>query len=126
MNTPKANRSNPFNESFCIQLEYLLGQAFGNSSREDIKGFWCDGVSWESVPEIMLTRKSINDTKQLVTKAWIGKEGQDEYELTLRFGPYALRRYAKGTDMVDCIPSPESMDWIDIDPDRKRIEISLK
>jgi hypothetical protein len=60
-----------------------------------------------------------------VTKAWIGTNGQDEYEMTIRFGKYALRRYSKGTEMIDCIPSSESMDWIDIEPEKKKIGIRL-
>ncbi|MEH6765710.1 MAG: DUF4157 domain-containing protein [Aequorivita antarctica] len=116
----------PFNEKFCTHLKYHLGSTFENSDRQDFNGFWCDGISWDPIPDKQLTKKSVNDTRQIVTKAWIGKDGQDEYEMTIRFGQYALRRYAKGTEMIDCIPSSDSMNWIDIEPENKRIEIRLK
>lgn len=32
----------PFNEGFCTQLEYSLD--FEQLEREDLKGFWCDGI----------------------------------------------------------------------------------
>ncbi len=58
--------------------------------------------------------------------AWIGKTGQDEYQMTIQFGKYSLRRYAKGTNLIDCIPSEESMGWIDIDIENKKIQVRLK
>lgn len=113
----------PFNENFCTHLEYRLGQIFENSNRQDLDGFWCDGISWNPSPGNQLTKKSVNDTKQIVTKAWIGKDGQDEYQMTIRFGQYALRRYAKGTEMIHCIPSSNSMDWIGLKLNLKTIEL---
>jgi len=126
MNDQETYQDISFNENFCTHLEYHLGQTFENSDRQDLNGFWCDGISWDPIPDNQLTKKSVNDTRQIVTKAWIGKDGQDEYEMTIRFGQYALRLYAKGTEMMDCIPSSDSMDWIDIEPENKRIEIRLK
>ena len=115
-----------FNERFCTYLEYHLGNTFENSNRNDLKGYWCDGISWNPIPDNQLNKKSVNDTKKIVTKAWIGKNGQDEYEMTVRFGKYAFRRYMNGTDMTDCIPSADSMDWLDIDTNNKWIVIRLK
>jgi len=46
--------------------------------------------------------------------------------MTIHFGKYALRRYAKGTELIDCIPGAESMDWIDIDVESKNIDLRLK
>ena len=34
--------------------------------------------------------------------------------------------HAKGAEMIDCIPSSNSMDWIDIEPENKKIEVRLK
>jgi hypothetical protein len=115
-----------FNENFCNHLEYHLGLTFENSDRQDLNGFWCDGISWNPTSDNQLTKKSVNDIRQIVTKAWIGKDGQDEYEMKIRFGKYSLRRYSKGTEMIGCIPSSDSMDWIDIEPEHKKIEIRLK
>ena len=115
-----------FSEIFCTHLEYHLSKTFENSNRNDLKGFWCDGVSWNPISHRHLDRKLVNDTRKIVTKAWIGKDGQDEYEMTIRFGKYALRRFSKGTEMIDCIPSADTMDWIEIDIETKKIEIRLK
>ena len=46
--------------------------------------------------------------------------------MTIYLGKYALRRYAKGTSMVDCIPAAESMDWITLDVESRKIEVRLK
>ena len=126
MTSQESSVSISFSQAFCSQLEYRLCQTFENSSRPDLSGFWCDGVSWDPVPDTQLTKKSVNDSKCVVTRAWIGKDGQDEYEMTIQFGKYALRRIAKGTEMNDCIPSSETMDWIDIDTAKRTIEIRLK
>ena len=63
---------------------------------------------------------------QLVTMAYIGQDGQDEFEMVIKFGKYALRRYAKGREMIDCIPESNSLNWITIDKENKYIEIQLK
>jgi len=126
MKTKETYQDISFNENFCNHLEYHLGLTFENSDRQDLNGFWCDGISWNPTSDNQLTKKSVNDIRQIVTKAWIGKDGQDEYEMKIRFGKYSLRRYSKGTEMIDCIPSSDSMDWIDIEPENKKIEIRLK
>ncbi len=115
-----------FNEDFCQYLEYHLGSTLEKSGREDLRGFWCDGVLHTPIPDSQLTKKSVNDKRKIVTMAWIGKDGQGEYEMIILFGKYSLRRYAKGSCMIDCIPSNESMNWIDIDIANRKIEIRLK
>lgn len=126
MTKAQQNIETPFNEEFCTRLEYRICHELEKSTDPELKGFWCDGISWNPTSDNQLTKKSVNDTRQIVTKAWIGKDGQDEYEMKIRFGKYSLRRYSKGTEMIDCIPSSDSMDWIDIEPEHKKIEIRLK
>ena len=111
-----------FNEDFCTQLEYHLTKTFEKS---EIKGFWCDGVLMPSI-ESQLTKKSVNDTRQITTKAWLGYDGQGEYEMTIHFGQYSLRRYANGTSLTDCLPSEDSSDWVTLDIEKKTIELQLK
>lgn len=111
----------PFNEDFCSQLEYHLGRTFKKSTRSDIMGFWCDGVLCEPINEAEL-----NYTHKVETKAWIGKDGQDEYRMIIRFGKKSITLFAKGEDLVDSIPSEESMDRIDINTGKRTIEIRLK
>jgi len=56
----------------------------------------------------------------------MGKTGQDQYDVTIRFGKYSLRRYARRTNLIDCIPKEGTLDWVDIDIKHKSIEIRLR
>lgn len=113
-------RNGSFNEEFCIMLEYHLGTTFFKSDRDELKGFWCDGVL-----EKRISKKQVNDTRIIATIAWIGKNGQGEYDMRIYFGNKSLRRFAKGTSMIDCIPNSDSMDWIKMDIEKRIIEIEL-
>jgi len=126
MNNTSTNIETPFNEEFCSQLEYHLGRTFQNFDDNEIRSYWCDGVSWSPTSDKQLDNKWVNDKRSIVTTAWIGKDGQDKYEMTVKFGNRALRRYAKGTNLLDCIPTEEKTDWIEIDPELKQIEIQLE
>jgi hypothetical protein len=114
-----------FNEDFCAQLEYHLTRTFGHADDKLLKGFWCDGVLIPT-DDTQLTKKNINGKRKIVTKACLGYDGQDEYEMTINFGQYSLRRYAKGTDLSDCLPNEDTMDWISLDMKSKTIELQLK
>lgn len=113
-----------FNADFCVRLEYHLCRAFENSQDEKLRGFWCDGVAMPFV-ESQLTKKSVNDTRKIVTKAWLGYNGQSEFEMTIHFGRHSLRRYARGADLGDCLPDFNSFDWIALDIDGRTIELML-
>jgi hypothetical protein len=115
----------PFDEDFCIYLEYHLSRVFKNFEDDKIKFFWCDGVAMPLVEE-QLTAKNVNDTRKITTKAWIGADGQGGYEMTINFGPKALGRYARGLDLKECVPSENSLGWIKLDIDEKKIELHLK
>jgi len=112
-----------FDEAFCIYLEYHIGSVFENSSDTMINHFWCDGVAMPS-PE-QLDKKYINDKRRITTKAWIGVNGQREYEITIKFGKYSLRRIAKGKSLKDCVPDYLSSDWIKIDIKKATIELQF-
>lgn len=86
-----------------------------------MRRLWCDGVAWKHC-----TRKAVNDKREIDTTAWIGQEGQNDYRLKIRLGKYALRRYAKGTDMTNCVPDSTSTEWIDIDIENELLTIQLK
>ncbi len=106
-------------------MEYRLCREFEESIDDALKGFWCDGVSWFP-NDIELNKKHVNDNRKIITKAWIGKTGQDVYQMTLIFGRKALSRYAKDGDLTDCIPDADSnQEWIEIDIDKKTISIQL-
>lgn len=120
------NIKTPFNKEFCTRLEYRICHELEKSTDPELKGFWCDGVLWKPLVENQLSQKHVNDKRKIVTKAWIGKTGQTEYKATIHFGKYSLRRYAKGNDLTECIPSDESTEWIEIDTEYKTLDIKLK
>jgi ATP phosphoribosyltransferase regulatory subunit HisZ len=99
-------------QDFCDYLEFQICKAFKHSADDKIE-------------ENAYLLEYIKDKKQITLKAFIGKDGQTEYELTLRFGKKALSRYAKNLDLKECIPNPEKQDWFYIDIDHTNIEIQL-
>ena len=109
---------------FCVHLEYIICEAFELSDNKEVKGFWCDGVSL-SKPDKYYSQKFINDNRQTFLKAFIGKDGQTEYELTLKFGRKSLSRYARNLDIKECIPNIEKTDWFIIDTKLKKMAIQL-
>ena len=111
-------------ESFCVFLEYAICEAFKHSNNNQIKGFWCDGILLNQ-SEYTYSQQFVNNNRQVTLKAFIGKDGQTEYELILRFGRKALSRYARSLDIKECVPSPESSNFFDINTQYKRIEVQL-
>jgi len=69
MNETENNHGESFNEDFCLDLEYYLCRTFKNSNRDELRGFWCDGIAW-----LPVSKKRVNDTRKIETKAWIGNE----------------------------------------------------
>jgi hypothetical protein len=114
-----------FNEDFCAQLEYHLTRTFGQTDDKNLKGFWCDGVLMPTAHQ-QLTKKNVKDKRKIVTKAWLGFDGQGEYEMTINLGQHSLSRYQNGTDLFDCLQSEDMMDWISLDMKSKTIELQLK
>ena len=111
-------------DDFCNFLEYQLTLGFDHSDDESLRGFWCDGVVLPS-NENEYSKKSVNDNRQVVAMAYMGKTEQEEYQLVIKFGVKALSRYARDLDIKDTIPDPEEKDWYKIDIDNKQIEIQL-
>lgn len=73
----------PFNEEFCTRLEYRICHELEKKWTDpELKGFWCDGVSWFPTDN-QLTKKHVNDKRKIETKAWIGVAGQDVYKRPL-------------------------------------------
>jgi len=113
-----------FDQDFCQFLEYEICKAFQHSNNEEIKGFWCDGVLSFAAGH-SYSQKAIHDSRKITLKAFIGKDGQSEYELVLKLGNKALSRHARNLDIKECIPDPEEVDWLDIDIKKRRLEIQL-
>jgi hypothetical protein len=113
-----------FDQDFCAYLEYELTKAFAYSTDQAIKGFWCDGIL-PPFSDDELLKKSVNDKREITTNAFIGKEGQENYKLTLKFGNKALSRYARNLDLKECIPDITNDNWYDIDPIKKIMIVHL-
>ena len=111
-------------KDFCEFLEYAICKAFEHSDNDQIKGFWCDGILLNQ-DDSFYSQKFVNDNKQVTLKAFLGKNGQTVYEMTLKFGNKSLSRYARNIDIKECVPSPHKPNWFNIDTDRNKIEIQL-
>lgn len=112
------------NTHFNTFLEYELTKAFQHSQNPDLKGFWCDGII-PNQPENTYTQKDVNDHRQVILKAYLGKDGQTEYELILKFGSKSLSRFARGLDLTVCVPNPEKADWFEVDTVQHKIVVQL-
>ncbi len=111
-------------QDFCEFLEYKISKAFEHSDNEETKGFWCDGVQ-TNLPDSYYSQKFVNDNRQIVLKAFIGRDGQTEYKLTLKFGNNALSRYSNNLDIKECVPNSEKQNWLHIDTKRNKIDLQL-
>jgi hypothetical protein len=107
------------NQEFCENLEFALTKAFSTSSNPSLEGFWCDGILL-STNETDYSQKRINDTQKVCMFAFIGKDGQEKYELTLHFWEKSLSKYANNLDISSCIPTLNDSDWITIDVKLKK------
>lgn len=111
-------------QNFCETLEYKISEVLKNISDKNVRGFWCDGVLL-SEPDNYYSQKFINDKRQAKMKAYVGKDGQGVYSLTLKFGNKALSRYAINLDIAECIPQTDVENWFSIDTSKQEIEIQL-
>ena len=111
-------------QDFCDLVEIKLTNALSSNDKVEIEGFWCDGVL---LPDSSndISKKSINDKRKTVLKAFIGKNGQDKYELILKFGSKSLSKYARDLNLEDCFPNKSFNDWIEIDIVEKVIIMQL-
>lgn len=114
-----------FNQQFCEDLEYYLCDVFESMDDDSVKGFWCDGVLAPFVDN-ELSKKHVDDSKQIVARAFVGRDGQEEYTLVLTFGKYSLRKYADGHRLNDCLPDIHSRGSFIINTNRKTMELFLK
>lgn len=113
-----------FNKEFCEFLEYHLTNAFAHSPDARNKGLWCDGILFPAI-DSQLTKKYINDTRRIVTTAFIGYNETQLYDLTILLGRYSLRRYSRGYSLQDCVPDEETLEWYTLDISSRRLEIRL-
>lgn len=111
-------------QEFCDFLEQAVSDALQQLDNDKTKGFWCDGIL-PSQPEIHYSTKYVNDNREVQFKAFIGKDGQTEYAMILKFGSKSLSRYTRDLTIQECIPGPDKENWVIIDIDNKIIEVQL-
>ncbi|WP_145990442.1 hypothetical protein [Psychroflexus sp. MES1-P1E] len=65
MNDQETYQAIPYYEKLCTHLEYHPGQTFENSYRQGLYGFWCNGIFGNRISDNQLTKKSVNDIRQI-------------------------------------------------------------
>ena len=69
-------------DNFFNKLEWeIIPNALEEIANPDNWGFWCDGVIIPNGSDC--SKKFINDNRHVYLKAWVGKDGQTEYDLIL-------------------------------------------
>ena len=111
-------------QDFCTYLEHEISKAFTNSTDKTIKYLWCDGILLPT-SDLDISKKYVNDKKEIVMTAFIGTDGQDRYTLTLKFGNKSLSRYTRDLDIKECIPDTTKNNWYDIDITKRTLTIYL-
>lgn len=111
-----------FNQDFCDHLEYHI-----DFSRLDEKAhrFWCDGVDHLPDDIASISKESVKQNKEIITKAWTGASGQEIYTMKIKLGPKALKYYQNGKDLIECLPRETNSDWVLVDSEEEYIEIIL-
>ena len=113
-----------FNNEFCTHLEWKID--FENLGIEGLKRYWCDGVDPIPYDLKSLSKENIRKNKKIITRAWIGEDGQGVYEMEIKFGEKSVENYINGLSLIECIPDKEDKDWIKIELENNRIEVQLK
>jgi len=123
----KAENIESFNEEFCSYLQGYLLRVFALSDRKQISFLWCDRVMMPSL-DSEVSKKSVSKNRQIITKALLleGNARSSECDLIFNFEKYSLRRYARGTSLIDCLPIEDSTDLINIDLENYIICIQLR
>jgi len=101
---------------FCSHLEWSLN--FSELDDKSVNHFWCDGI--EEFPT-----KEIVSNGETNTAAWIGSDGQEKYKMKFLFGPKSISNFKIGLDLKECIPNHNANEWIEIDPEEKKILVRL-
>lgn len=112
------------NQDFLNFLEFHLTKAFSSSPDISVRSLWCDGIILPD-NENDYSKKAINDKREVQVKAYIGKDGQNEYSMLMKFGRKSLSKYARDLDITDCLPNADESNWYEIDPQINKITIQL-
>src|SRR5688572_8648423 len=112
------------NQDFLNFLEFHLTKAFSYSTDISVRSLWCDGIVLPD-NENDYSKKAINDKREVQVKAYIGKDGQGQYSMLMKFGRESLSKYARDLDITDCVPKADEGNWYEIDLEKNKIIIHL-
>jgi len=104
-------------------LEYTICKAYVETGNKETK-FWCKSVSL-SQPEYCYSQEFVKDNKKIILKALVGKFGNLEYDLHLKFGAASSTLFSKNLDIKRCIPNPKKQQLFSIDFENNSINVEL-
>ncbi len=113
-----------FSDKFYTYLEYKISQAFALEKDVKLRFLWCDGVA-KPDNEVNFNFDYIKKFSRIDLKCWVGKSGQEGYNLVLNFGEQSKNKILKNQEIIDCIPN-NNEDWIFLDIENKKLEVHLK
>jgi hypothetical protein len=114
-----------FNQDFCNHLAYCLTGAFENYRPDKFTRLWCDGIKMPYY-DSQLSIVSITRTRKVITQGWFGENGQEVYDITIKFGKCAMEKCMNGLSLIDCLPDEDSLNWVMLDIENKKIVLSLQ
>ena len=112
-----------FTTDSCTLLEYKICEVLKSHHNKALNYCWCNGVLMPDA--LYLSKKYINDNRQIETSAFIGQNGQDKYRLTIKLGSKALSKIARGLSIDTCLPETNPENWFNMDIDSKTVTLWL-
>ena len=104
-----------FNRAFCDFLEYRICEYFRQIEAEELKGFWCDGIVFETMI----------DNKTALFTAYSGKSGQDKFELLINLGEEFVKRCETSFDVQSCVPNEADTALFTVDTVKKQMYLNI-
>lgn len=102
--------------TFCSHLGWSMG--FDKLNDESVRYLWCDGI-------VEFDTRNIISRGEVITKAWIGEDGQGIYEMKIIFGDKSISNFKNGGSLIECIPKTDPNNWVFIEPASNKITVKL-
>ncbi len=112
-------------EQFCTLLEIAIMQGLPGFSNKEIQDIVPDGIiNLYDPTDVNFSKKFVNDNRYIILRIWT-LAPDIEYKLILLLGNKALSRYARGLDLLSCIPDEINENNMRIDIGRVEIVVVL-
>ncbi len=89
---------------FCDALELAISGGLANSSEKTVRNVCTDGILFDP-SDRCFARKFVSDHKYVAINLYAITGPVAMYQVVLLFGNEALSRYARGLDLLGCIPA---------------------